>query len=103
MIVKRIALVASVAAMAVLALAGPASAHTGLESSDPADGSSFSTAPTQLELTFEEPVSASAGAISITGPEGTTWKVGKPATTDKVVTVPVEPEGAAGTTPSATR
>jgi methionine-rich copper-binding protein CopC len=96
MIVKRIALVASVAAMAVFALAGPASAHTGLESSDPADGSSVSTAPTQLKLTFEEPVSAAAGAISITGPEGTTWTVGKPTTTDKVVTVPVEPEGPAG-------
>jgi methionine-rich copper-binding protein CopC len=96
MIVKRIALAASAAAMAVFALAGPASAHTGLESSDPADGSSIGSAPTQIKLTFEEPVSAAAGAISVTGADGNPWTVGKPTAIDKVVTVPVQPSGPAG-------
>ncbi|MGW5746980.1 copper resistance CopC family protein [Amycolatopsis sp. NPDC003861] len=92
----RVAIAAPLAVAALLALAVPASAHTGLASSSPAEGASLTAAPTEIKLTFDEPVGAEAGAVSVTGDDGRVWTVGKPTVKDKDVTVPVQPSGPAG-------
>ena len=63
--------------MATLLTAAPAFAHTTLESSDPADGASLSTAPTQVTLTFAEAVNLPSDPIGVTGPDGSAWTVGQ--------------------------
>ncbi|MEU4525179.1 copper resistance protein CopC [Amycolatopsis sp. NPDC024027] len=60
----------------MLLTAGPASAHTELESSSPAEGASLAAAPSKIELIFEEPVTLQPDPISVTGPDGAKWMVG---------------------------
>ncbi|MEV4052302.1 copper resistance CopC family protein [Amycolatopsis sp. NPDC049688] len=83
------------ALIGLVVLAGPASAHTELESSSPAEGASLATAPTQVRLTFGEPVTLPPDPVKITGRDGTAWAVGAPAVDGGVVTVPVTPSGTA--------
>lgn len=82
-----------------LALAGtavPASAHAELLSSDPAAGTSLPAAPKQIQLTFSEAVGLPADPITVTGPDGATWKVGQVTVAGPVITAPVEATGPAG-------
>src|SRR3954447_16403133 len=66
-----------VAAAAVAAVAGlflgvaPASAHASLIASTPESGSVVQLRPTQVRLTFSEPVEAEGGAVVVTAPDGT--------------------------------
>ncbi|MCR6483750.1 copper resistance protein CopC [Amycolatopsis sp. OK19-0408] len=95
MILRRASGAVLAALTGLLVLAGPASAHTELESSSPAEGASVATAPTQIRLTFGEPVKLPPEPVEVTGRDGSTWKAG-PATVDgTVVTVPVTPAGPA--------
>ncbi|SEC48585.1 hypothetical protein SAMN04489727_3927 [Amycolatopsis tolypomycina] len=80
----------------VLLVAGPASAHTELKSSSPAEGASLAAPPRKIELTFEEPVTLQPDPISITGPDGAKWSVGTPSVVDAVISAPVTPSGPAG-------
>jgi methionine-rich copper-binding protein CopC len=80
----------------VLLTAGPASAHTELTSSSPAEGASLAAPPRKIELTFAEPVTLQPDPISVTGPDGAKWTVGTPAVVDAVITAPVTPSGPAG-------
>ncbi|MGW5746871.1 copper resistance CopC family protein [Amycolatopsis sp. NPDC003861] len=80
----------------VLLVAGPASAHTELKSSSPAEGASLAAPPRKIELAFEEPVTLQPDPISITGPGGAKWSVGTPAVVDAVITAPVTAAGPAG-------
>lgn len=57
------------AALALLG-AGPASAHSALVSTDPADGSSLRTAPTAVTLTFNEDVKGQFSKVIVTDPKG---------------------------------
>lgn len=57
------------AALALLG-AGPASAHSALVSTDPADGSTLRTAPTAVTLTFNEDVKGQFSKVIVTDPEG---------------------------------
>ena len=54
------------------ALAGPAAAHTGFESSDPADGTSVDQPITQLVLRFSGPADQAGDGFVILDPSGTT-------------------------------
>ncbi|HEY3469678.1 MAG TPA: copper resistance CopC family protein [Amycolatopsis sp.] len=83
------------ALIGLVVLAGPASAHTELESSSPAEGASLAEAPTRIQLTFGEPVTLPPDPVKITGRDGTAWQTGAATVTDKVVTVPVTPSGPA--------
>jgi methionine-rich copper-binding protein CopC len=76
-------------------LAGPASAHTELESSSPAEGATLGAAPTEVRLTFGEPVTLPPEAVKVTGRDGAAWKVGTPVVAGAVVTAPVTPSGPA--------
>ncbi|HET6710731.1 copper resistance CopC family protein [Amycolatopsis sp.] len=80
----------------VLLVAGPASAHTELKSSSPAEGASLAAPPRKIELTFEEPVTLQPDPLSVTGPDGAKWAVGTPLVVDAVISAPVTPAGPAG-------
>ncbi|MCS7477296.1 copper resistance protein CopC [Umezawaea endophytica] len=82
--------------LALAATATPALAHAELLSSDPAAGASLPAAPTQVVLTFSEPVGLAATPITVTGPDGATWKVGQAVAAGAVITAPVEATGPAG-------
>jgi len=55
------------AGFALLSLAGTALAHTQLQSSSPANGSTVATAPTEFVLTFPEAVRATSVAVTKDG------------------------------------
>ena len=58
------------AAGLLLASAAPASAHATLIGITPADGAVLTTAPTRVELTFDEAVNPRFATIVVTGPSG---------------------------------
>lgn len=53
----------------LLGAAGPASAHTALSGSDPADGTVLTTAPRQVTLTFNESISFSDDSLRVLSPD----------------------------------
>jgi copper transport protein len=57
-------------------LAGQALAHAALVASDPADGAVLAKAPTELSLTFDEPVSPLI--LKLVEPDGSTVSLGEP-------------------------
>ncbi|WP_327418654.1 copper resistance CopC/CopD family protein [Streptomyces sp. NBC_01233] len=63
-----LALVTALLAL-ILGGAGAASAHAGLSSADPADGSVLETAPKQVTLTFTESVSFSEDSVRVLSPD----------------------------------
>jgi methionine-rich copper-binding protein CopC len=64
------ALAATVGALALaVATAAPASGHTSLVRTVPEDGAVVRTAPTRVQLEFDEPVSSPATVV-VTGPSG---------------------------------
>jgi methionine-rich copper-binding protein CopC len=97
MLARRLSATLLLATTIVLTVAAPASAHTSLKSSDPAQGASLATPPQQVKLTFSEAVDVPPDAIAVTGPDGAKWTVGTVTVTDAVVTAPVTPTGPAGT------
>ncbi|MFJ8110150.1 copper resistance CopC/CopD family protein [Streptomyces sp. NPDC096132] len=66
---------------ALLAGAGPASAHAALTGSDPAQGVVVDKAPTQVTLTFSETVSLNDDSLRVLDPKGTRVDSGKPSHT----------------------
>jgi methionine-rich copper-binding protein CopC len=58
------------AAVAVLALCVWVQAHTKLEKSVPADGATLTTAPTSIQLFFNEKPDLKVTKVEITGPSG---------------------------------
>jgi copper resistance protein C len=94
---SRTLLVMLLAALGVLGLASPAWAHSKLRSSTPAAGSTLDAAPSQVSLTFNEDVTLPAsGAVTVTGPDGAAWTVGRATAAGPTVTAPVTPSGPAG-------
>lgn len=77
-------------------LAGPASAHNVLTSSDPTDGSTLQTAPTTVRLTFDQPVQDFEPVVTVIGPDGQRYEAGAPQVDSTVVTADVNPLPAAG-------
>jgi copper transport protein len=63
---------------ALLAGAGPASAHAALTGSDPAQGVVVKKAPEQVSLTFSEQVSMNDDSLHVLDPKGKKVDVGKP-------------------------
>lgn len=96
MLVRRLTTALLLTGTAMLAVAGTASAHADLKSSDPAQGATLQTAPQQIKLTFSEAVDVPADAIAVTGPDGSKWTVGQITKDDAVLTAPVTPAGPAG-------
>ncbi|MHC1558537.1 copper resistance CopC family protein [Actinomycetospora sp. C-140] len=74
---------------ALLLSAGPASAHDVLTGSDPADGATVASAPTQVSLTFDEAPKPEGAAVTIVGPDGAHHEQGTPTLQGNVLTAPV--------------
>jgi methionine-rich copper-binding protein CopC len=70
-------------------MATDASAHTALKSVSPKDGSTVSTPPTRVVLTFSEAVSKSFATVTVTGPSGDVGS-GKATVDGAVVTQPLD-------------
>ncbi|MEU6590899.1 copper resistance protein CopC [Streptomyces sp. NPDC046881] len=64
---------------ALLAGAGPASAHAALTGSDPAQGVVADKAPTQVSLTFSEKVALNDDSLRVLDPKGRPVQTGSPA------------------------
>ncbi|MFE9612788.1 copper resistance CopC/CopD family protein [Streptomyces sp. NPDC006012] len=64
---------------ALLAGAGPASAHAALLGSDPAQGVVVDKAPDKVSLTFSEPVAMNNGSVRVLDPKGKRVDSGEPA------------------------
>lgn len=71
---------------ALLLVAGPASAHDQLLSSDPKDGATLDEQPTSITLTFSAPPLDTGIEVALVGPDGTTAKGYDIQVDDKVVT-----------------
>jgi methionine-rich copper-binding protein CopC len=82
--------------LALLASAGSAVAHNELIGSDPPDGATVATSPTQVRLIFDLPVKAGFSTVTVTGPHSSQWQAGPPAEAGAVVSAPVRVLGPAG-------
>jgi copper resistance protein C len=85
------------AGITLLAAAPPAMAHVVLRSSNPAEGNTLSTAPSQIELTFDKNVTLPSEPITISGSDGVAWTLGTASASGTNVTAPVQAAGANGT------
>jgi copper resistance protein C len=85
------------AGLALLLGAAPALAHTRLQSSDPADGASLDSAPEQVALTFNEPMSPEFSTITVIGPDGeTNYQDGAVTAEEGTISTRLLPLGPAG-------
>lgn len=66
--------------------AGTAAAHTELTGSTPTAGSTVTTAPAELTLTFTEPVQDFVPTVTVTGPDGRDYADGAPVLSDTTLT-----------------
>jgi copper transport protein len=79
----------------LLGAAGPASAHTQIVSSTPANGERLDESPRQLVFVLSEPAEASTIQVSVAGPDGPFTALGTPTQSEtgtnnrQTVTVPV--------------
>ncbi len=77
-------------------LAGPASAHDVLISSNPPDGASLTKVPASVTFTFDQPAQNFDSVVSLIGPDGKQYAAGKPSVSGNTVTgtVTAGPAGA---------
>lgn len=84
------ALAVSVLTLTPAAVGGAtAQAHTGLQSSTPADGEQLTAPPDSVTLTFSQAVNAEYVQVAVTGPDGTSIATGPARVEGPVVTQPV--------------
>lgn len=93
---RRLAIALLLSGVAVVTTAPPAFAHAELTASSPAENASIASAPTRIELTFNEAVTLPADALEVVGPDNVTWQVGTPQIAGAKLTFPVTPNGPAG-------
>ncbi len=93
---RRGVVLALLTGLALLLGTAPAWAHSRLESSDPASGTSVATAPQKVSLTFNEPVQPGFTVITVIGPDGDDYHSGDISEVDDTVSVGVLPLGPAG-------
>ncbi|KOX36648.1 membrane protein [Streptomyces sp. NRRL F-4707] len=79
--VRTLVLLLLAAACALLAAAGPASAHAALTGSDPRQGAVVDKAPAQVSLTFSESVSMDDDSLRVLDPKGKRVDDGSPSGT----------------------
>lgn len=90
----RLLLVVAAVAVVSFVPAVPALAHASLVGAQPVADSVLESAPNQVELTFDEPVSATLGGIRVFGPGGDRVDAGKTEVTDgRLVTAQVDAAG----------
>ena len=87
-----------IAIVVALGLTGQAFAHAHLKSAVPAVGSTVTTAPTELDLTFTEGVNLKFTGVTVTGPDKAAVATGEATLMggDTTLTVPISGTLAAG-------
>ena len=93
---ERVLLAALLIAVAGLTWPSPASAHTALTASDPADGATLSAGPSRVSATFNEEPQAAFAAMTVVGPDGNLWSDGVTEVRGTVVSVGLRPLGPSG-------
>jgi copper resistance protein C len=88
--------VALLCGLALVLGGAPAFAHTRLEGSNPADGSSVDSAPTTVSLTFNEAVPADFSTLTVIGPDGAAYQTGAVTADNGTISTAVLPLGPAG-------
>lgn len=84
--------------LALAAPAAPAAAHANLLETDPPGGAILSEIPTEVTLTFSEPVRLVPERVLVVGPDGDRVDAGEPRADGAVVTIPLgDRAGALGT------
>lgn len=94
---RRLLVPVALAAIAIAALATPASAHNVLVGTYPKAGTAVSTGPTEVRFDFNAPVQNGDDTVVVLGPNNTHWERTETATvTGNSVSVPLAPLGPAG-------
>jgi methionine-rich copper-binding protein CopC len=75
---------------AVVTAAAPASAHASLVKATPADGAALTSAPSEVVLQFDDPLSTSFATLVVTGPDGHDVTTGKPSVSGSTLTGDLE-------------
>jgi methionine-rich copper-binding protein CopC len=88
---SRPAVIVLIAGALLVWAAGTAFAHSVLISMSPADGSTVSTAPSQVLLTFNENIQDIGAGVVVTSPDGTRVDSGPPSILDATVTERLKP------------
>lgn len=94
--VARAGAVTLLCALALLVGAAPAFAHTRLQSSDPADGTSLGAGPQRVSLTFNERMQSGFATLTVIGPDQQPYQSGEVEANGGTVSVGVAPLGPAG-------
>jgi methionine-rich copper-binding protein CopC len=94
--IGRIVGLLTVVAGICIGLAGSASAHNVLISSNPPDGAQLATVPTSVTFTFDQPVQNFDPVVSLIGPDGRQYATGTPTVSGSTVSgsVSAGPAGA---------
>ena len=95
--IRRLVATAALALGLVGVGASAASAHSGLLSTDPADGANLPIAPAQVVLTFNEPPQPIGTQVQVLDPNGETIASGPPTVTGTRITQPLREARPAGT------
>ncbi|HYQ65404.1 copper resistance CopC family protein [Actinophytocola sp.] len=95
---RKLLAVLALTGLGLFALAGTASAHNSLVSSNPAENASVAAGPGSVELTFDQPVQEGKGlnTVAVTGPDGKQWQGGPARVDSNVVSAPVRELGPKG-------
>ena len=95
---KRLVGILVMTVLGLLWTAAPAFAHNSLIGSSPKNGALMESGPSQIQLTFDEPVQFGQGfnSIAVIGPNNDHWEAGSPQVASNVVTAAVRPLGPAG-------
>lgn len=88
-----VAAATAIVSMVVVLGAEPAAAHTGLQSSVPADGEALTVAPDAVTLTFGTAVASEFTQVAVTGPDGQSVNAGEPMVEGAAVSQPVSAGG----------
>jgi copper transport protein len=94
---RRAAIVGLLALLAVLLTQSPASAHAALLRSSPGAGTTVPEAPSEVVLTFSEPISAVNDKIRIIGPDGERADRGTPSVDGPTLRIQLRDEAPRGT------
>lgn len=86
---RRLLAVLVASLLTLVVSTGVAAAHAKLESMTPADGSTQAAPPTQVVLTFNEPVGSTGAEVQVKSPSGANVSTGQLTVIDKTVTQPV--------------
>ena len=89
----QVVLGAAVALLAIVAGAGPASAHATLIATVPAGDELLDDAPTTVQLQFDEPVDVVDGGVRVFGPDGSRVDQGRFDVEGSTLVVPIDPGG----------